>query len=423
MKILFLVLLVFGTNVFADITQVEVLYQSQMYHEAIDEAKSLTSEYSNPKLHLLWAKSAEALGEQKEAMSAYERVVILDENDTQAKLALFKIYKNSKRDVLAKETREELLRYQLTPSQRSSLNLLEAQSSDEIKAKATLILGHDTNINVSADSGVLDSYFGTLGNKGEVSTFFSRFTGSVSYVNELEEKGGWHLRGDAELYYQNNFDASYYSMLVGGLKVGMGYSGEGYTLYMPIGYDKVHYLNSDLLTQITLAPTLNVKVDKEVILNVNAKYATRSYDDKYKGMGDSSYGVGSGVYYLFDANYLYSTGKYESFSSNETVHFSYLDKKMLTFSLGVNYNLAQGLVSKLDYRYRKAFYNDGINPANAAGSAKRDDDYNQVELKLSHYFADNFELFFSERYAKNSSNYIPAKYSKNITMFGVSVNY
>ena len=421
MKLLFLVLLILNVNVFADITQVEKLYAQLKYQEVINEAKSSTSEYSNPRLHLLWAKSAEALGKEKEAMNAYERVVILDEKDTQAKVALFKIYKNTKRDVLAKETREEIQDYQLTPEQRSSLELLKGENIDVVKAKATLIVGHDTNINVSADAGVLDTYFGTVGSKGELSTLFSRFTGSVSYINELENKGGWHLRGDVSLYYQNNFDESYYNMLVGGLKFGMGYVGDGYTLYVPVGYDAVRYLRVDLLNQISVKPTLNVYLNKDVILNVNVKYAKRSYDDKYKGMGDTSYGIGAGFYYLFDKNYLYINGSYEKFSSDKSAHYSYIDKDMLTFSLGVNYNLTDWLVSKLDYRYRKGLYDDGI--TKLVGSDEREDDYNQVELKLSHYFAKNFELFVSDRYAKNSSNYAPAKYNKNIAMFGLSVNY
>ena len=70
-------------------------YDAKKYQKAIDELKSSTVEYSNPKLHLLWAKSAEMLGNKKEAMSAYERVNILDSNATESRIALLKIYKNS----------------------------------------------------------------------------------------------------------------------------------------------------------------------------------------------------------------------------------------------------------------------------------------------------------------------------------------
>jgi predicted porin len=409
---------------FADYATVLKFYNTQQYQKAIDEAKTSFDAYSSPKLHLLWAKSAEALGHTGEAMSAYERVAMLDEADTESRVALVKIYKKSSRDDLAKKMSKELQNYQLTPAQRSSLDLLKGESIDSFKAKATLGLGYDSNINVSATGSDLDGYYQTTGISGEKSTLFSRLNGSLSYINELQERGGWYVRGDARLYYQNNSDAHYYDMLVGSLEAGLGYAGEGYTLYMPIGYDRVNYLDVDLLSQIRVAPRVNITLNQNYILNLNARYSTRGYSkDIYKGMGDTSSGVGAGLYYLFDKNYLYVTVNYADYSSSETIHNAYIDKSMLTLSFGVNYTLNSWLVARLDYRYRKGSYDETIAVNDPTETTDRADDYNQIELKLSHYFADNYELFVSDRYAKNSSNYVPAEYKKNILMFGISANY
>jgi len=409
---------------FADYTTVLKLYSSQHYQKAINEAKSSFNEYSNPKLHLLWAKSAEALGHTGEAMSAYERVVMLDEADIESRVALVKIYKKSSRDDLAKEMSKELQNYQLTPAQRTSLDLLKGRSIDSFKARATLGVGYDSNINVSATGSDLDGYYQTTGISGEKSTLFSRLNGSLSYINELQEKGGWYARGDARIYYQNNSDAHLYDMFVGSLEAGVGYAGEGYTLYVPIGYDRVNYLDVNLLSQVRVAPKINITLNRNYILNLNAKYASRTYSKEiYKGMGDTSYGVGAGLYYLFDKNYAYVMADYSKYSSSQTIHNAYIDKNMLTLSLGVNYTLNSWLVARLDYRYRKGSYDESIAVNNPIVTTGRADDYNQIELKLSHYFADNYELFISDRYAKNSSNYVPAEYKKNILMFGISANY
>jgi len=408
----------------ASYEKAQEFYDAKDYINAIKEAKASTDEYSNSKLHLVWAESEEALGHKKQAMSAYERVVMLDEKDSESRLKLVKIYSDSDRSELAKEMSEELSSYQLTPAQRSSLELLEGEEINLFKAKATLSMGHDSNINVSASSSSLDDYTGISGNIGELSTLFARFNGSASYINELQEKGGWYLRGDLKAYYQNNLDASYYNMLIVGAEAGVGYSGNGYTLYLPVGYDRVNYLKSNLLGQIRILPKVNITLNHDFILNINAKYAQRRYDGtQYKGMGDSSYGFGSGLYYLFDKNFAYANFLWESFSSTEATHFSYLDKQMFTVTLGVNYNVTNWLVSRIDYRYRNGSYDDKSDLVNPAITAKRADSYNQIEIKFSHYFSENYEIYISDRYIKNSSNYVPAEYTKNIAMFGISANY
>ena len=407
----------------ASYQKAQTYYDNKEYKQALQEAKSSTDDYSNPKLHLVWAKSAEALGLTNDAMSAYERVVLLDDKDSDSRVALYKIYAKTHRDTLAEELGVELENYALTPAQRNSLAVLKQKSSNSLKTETSLSIGHDSNINVSADGSVLDGYDPFVSHTGEESTLFARVNGSVSYVNELESKGGWYLQGDANLYYQNNFDASFYNMFAGDLGAGVGYSGSNYTFYLPLSYSYVHYLEVSLFSEVSLAPRANISLSKNLILNINAKYSSRSYSEaKYKGMGDSSYGGGLGVYYLFSKNYLYANLLYEDFSSTEPIHFSYIDKSMLTFSTGVNYEVASFLMAKLDYRYRKGSYAES-NSLRVPSDTKREDSYNQVELKLSHFFTKHYELFVSERYAKNSSNSIPAKYTKNIAMIGLSANY
>ncbi len=420
MKVLIL-LSVLTVLVSANYDTASKYYDAKEYQKAIDELKSSTEEYSNPKLHLLWAKSAEALGNKKEAMSAYERVSMLDSDSTQARIALLKIYKNSSREELAKEMSSELKNYQLTPQQRSSLEILKGDVQDYYKAKATLSIGHDTNINISAGSDELGEYYGYGTYKGELATLFARFNGSGSYVNELDEKGGWYARGDLNIYYQNNFDASLYNLFIGSIEAGMGYTTGNYSFYLPLGYDRVNYLEHDLLTQIRVTPKINIVLNRDYIMNVSLKYRSKDYiDSAYKGMNDSSFGLSSGLYYLFDKNYAYVNLQYEEFSASESKHKSYIDKNIITLTSGVNYNALDWLVTRLDYKYKTSDYKDSLLRDT---SKKRADDYHQLELKLSHYFAENLEFFVSDRYIQNSSNYLPADYSKNIFMFGVSANY
>ena len=414
------IILLANLSLFADMTQLQNLYDAGNYEEAITHAKSLTTEYSNPVLHRLWAKSAQALGRSEEAMSAYERVAILDESDADSRVALVQIYKDSERDALAKEKSKELQNYQLTPQQRTALGMLKEKSIHSVKAKGVLSFGYDSNINVNPGSTVLDDYYANTGNTDEISTLFGRFVGAVSYVNELEEKGGWYAGADLRAYYQNNIDADYYNIFLGSVEVGVGYAGDGYTIYLPINYDRVNYLDKSLFSQYRVDPRVNISVSSDFILNLNFRYSKRDYIESVdEARNDASMGAGFGLYYLFDKDFVYFNAKYETFEADELSDVTYVDKDMLTASIGINYNVASWLVSRLDYRFRRGSYDDDIETTAEA----RSDDYSQVELKLSHYFMDNYELYLSDRYATNSSNHIPAEYSKNIVMLGIGMNY
>lgn len=396
-------------------------FENGEYAKAIEEAKSSTDEYSNPKLHIVWGESEEALGDEKQAMSAYERVVILDANSVEARMKLVKIYNKTHRTYLAKKMKKELQNYHLTPEQRSSLALMKGESVNLIKAKVIVTIGHDSNINVSAKADELNNFYNTTTFKGENATLFSRLNGSLSYMNELGEKGGWYVRSDLRLYSQDNFDATHYNMFMGGLVGGIGYNGNDYTLYVPLSYERIHYLESDMLGQIALTPQFNMHLSENLIIQMDIKYASRTYlQDKYKSMNDSSYSASAGCYYLFDKNFLYAKLRYKDFSATKNRYFSYIDRTQIGIATGVNYNLGNIMIAKVDYNYRKSNYNDLLNPL---VTTKRADDYNQVTLKLSHYFKKSYGVFISEKYMKNSSNYLPANYTKNIAMFGMSVNY
>jgi len=399
-------LLIATVSIYAGIAEVKSFYNNNEFEKAIKEARISKDEYSNPELHLLWAKSAGALGRDDEAMSAYERVVMLDNENIEARVALAKVYDKTKRYDLANESKIELQNYQLTPEQRNSLGLLKGEDIEEVKAQAKFSIGHDSNINVSANKA------------DEISTLFGRFSGSASYINELGDKNGLYARADLKLYYQNNSSAHYYDMFVGGIDLGLGYSGDGYSVHVPLGYDRIHYLDVDMLGQFRIEPKLNITLDN-IIINANLKYSKRSYKQSlHKGMNDTSYGIGSGLYYLFGKNFAYVNLKYETFSSDNTLHSLYIDRDTITASIGLNYNLSNSLVSRIDYRYRLGSYDD-----KATLTDKREDDYNQFELKLSHYLNEKLELYISDRYIKNNSNYTQSDYSKNIAMFGLSVNY
>lgn len=408
-------LLLVHTVLFADVSDLQREFDAEAYEAVIEAAKQRTDLYGDVQLHLLWAKSAEALGADEMAMSAYERVLLLDPDNTEVRVHLALLYDRLSRDKLAKEMRKSTENYQLTPAQRASLERLQVKDElQKVRASASMGIGYDTNINVSP--GDLDLIDG----EEEISTMFVQLQGSLSYTHDLEEKGGWYLRADGALFYQNNIDASLYNLFVGSLGGGVGYSTGSFDLYLPASHSRVRYLDRALLQSNSLDPRINFGLSPSFILNANARFTQRKYtEDVDEKRDDTIIGGGLGLYWLFSRDFAYLKVNYDDYAAEHSDSLPFTDKETITLSLGMNYHFRDYLITRFDYRYRNAAYADRIE----AGGDERSDDYHQAEVKVSKMFLDHLEGSLLYRYIRNDSNYALAEYDKDIIMLGLKYDY
>lgn len=400
----------------ANVQALYALYDQGKYDAVIAEAKQSTSEFSNPQLHLLWAKSSEALGEDEMAMSAYERVLMLDPDDVETRVHLTSLYANLERYELAAEMSKSTQNYQLTPAQRSSLDTLKKADTDDLKIAATLGIGYDSNINVSPnDIDIINS-------GKSLSTMFAQFTAHLSYTYDLNENQDWYIRTDADLFSQNNFksEANYYNIFAASAKVGLGYRSEKYDILFPVKYGRLHYLERDFMETVGFEPRINLTLSPTIIGALNARYTERTYlDQADKNRNDTVSGYGGGLYWLFDKNFAFLTSNYDDYRAQNSESLLFTDKETLKISAGINYDVNNWFIARVGYRYRYTLYGDFL----PDGDKQRNDYYNQGELKLSKMFLDTLEASILYRYSTNKSNYDLAEYDKDVVMFGLQYNY
>ena len=407
------VLLLSPVILFAGMAEMQTLYDKKKYAQVITEAQKSTSEYGNAKLHLLWAKSAEALGKDEIAMSAYERVLLLNPDNTEVRVHLAMVYTDTDRHQLAEEMSKSTENYQLTPSQRMSLARLEKDDLQQFKASASIAMGYDSNINVSPDDLNLPE-FGE-----EIDTLFTQFQANLSYIHELDEKGGWYLRSDADIFYQNNTDASYYNLFAGSANIGLGYSNDTYDALLPVSYGQLNYLDRDLLESFSVDPRVNITLSKSLIGNINARYTQRSYvQEEDKNRDDSVSGIGLGLYWFVENNFAYISTNYDNYDAKDNNSLRFTNKETTRVAMGINYHVKEWFIARFDYQYRHAKYDDLIDDVN-----KRSDDYQQTEFKVSRMLSDTVEGLLLYRYAKNNSNYELAEYDKDVVMLGIKYNF
>jgi tetratricopeptide (TPR) repeat protein len=378
-------------------------YTSGKYKSAIKEGKSSYDEYNNPKLHLLWAKSAQKLGHTTEAMSAYERVLILEPNNQEALLALDTIYEQS---------------------QRMGLDTQTTQGDNKLKVRANIALGYDSNINVNPGGDALDDYFGVVGSQGKLGTKFLRFSANLAYTYHFENAEGWFVKGIVDFYNQSNFSAHFYDLRVGTIEAALGYENDSYRLYLPLRYSTIHYLDKNLLAHYEFLPRLTFPIWEDSFLDVNAIYRKRAYKDSIDDVNDAkTLGLGVGLYFPIYGDRAHIHLQYEKRSSTESIHTKFVDANFIRLDASLQHYFSPKVYAEATYLYRYGDYSDNIGTILVPNSTKRTDNFNQIDLTLNYVLSKDYTLYLRDTYAKNNSKFIPNEYSKNVIMFGINMTY
>ena len=418
-----LLLLCLNILALASTANAKKMYQHKNYLGAIKELKKSTSEYGNPELHLLWAKSAEAIGNNIEAMSAYERVLMLDSSNVKAKKSLVKIYVKLKKNKLAKAIINELKEEDLDFKEVKIVNEKEI-ANHSIKGSGSFAVGYDDNINISADKNKLDTYYVTTNHPNEISSIFYRATANINFLKEITSN--WYMKASLHGYYNVNGKSNKYNIFLSTTRLGVGYYKEGsYNLYVPISYSTLHYLTTDLLKFYSISPQIDIFLSKNMILSLNSKFERKSFLNNIdKNRDEKSVAVGATLYYKFDKNFVFLDTEYQKFTSNRALASDFVDRETITVVAGLNYKFSSDISGKFSYKVIFGDYDDVIsNPFGTLTTELRDDTYYQLDLKISKRISDKLNVFVEDEYTTNSSNHIPADYDKNVFMVGIGLKF
>ena len=350
------------------------------------------------------------------AQAAYERAIFKNDDNVQARLKLAAIYKSMQMDEQADSLLANINDTQLTPQQRTSLASLrqmEEESISQFRARVSVDFGYDSNINVSPISDT------TLGDP--ISTVFSRYKADISYLHDLSSVGGWFLRTDANLYYQNNLSAHDYDATYGRLYAGGGYRGENYSLYIPLFYDRLNYLDRDLLQQVGIRPDLNIQLNSAFILNVNGLYSARRYIQGYEqDRDDNILAAEASLFWLKDRDIAYIKTRYENYSAEESNPRPFTNKNMYYTMLGGIYSIQDILDLRMQYQYR---YGDFEKVVTTTGAGVREDHNHDLKAALERDLFKQIRIRVQYRYITNQSNDNLAEYTKHETLLGLVYNY
>ncbi len=400
-------------------------FDKNEYAQTVKLLRQDVSGYADVNHHILWGQAQEALGNDDQALSAYERALMIDNSNVDVMIALARLYKKVKMDDDAGKLINDLSTYVLSPAQRSALSNLgsKKESLNNFRASAGISTGYDSNVNASAGAGNLDAYYQDLGlnvlTTDVAGSGFVSYKANASYVHELGEAKGFYAQGDANFYGQNNFSASDFDTYYGRASAGMGYKYSDYSVYVPLAYDRVYYLERDLLQTYAIAPILNAVLNKNLLISTGFKYQIRRYiNENDSSRDDNVLGVNAALIGVMGKSLVYLKGSLEEYSAQENATF--VEKTLFSVMTGFTYNAGKGYSLGGNYRFRFAQFTDPVKPDSLL---IRRDIYNSLNLNASKVFMKNFQATLDYKFIRNASNYVPADYNKNIMTLGLQYNY
>jgi hypothetical protein len=399
------------TLLFADIESLQRLYDQKEYRKAIEKAKNQTEDYSNPLLHLIWARSAKALKKNSEAMSAYERAYILAPHNTQLQQELIALYLLLKKNSLAN---------QILKKTNQSTRASSDSSNAQLRANFSQSLGYDSNVNIQNKSSLLNEFYNTTEYEDELKSSFYLVSANLEYLYSLSSN--IYLTASLNGYYKMLLKHSDYSLYLNNIKLGLGYYNQTYNVLVPLSYLRLHYLGETYLDATTVAPQVDIKLNEHLIMRLNSHFEKRIFKTD-TDRNDKSVGIGSSLFYTFNKNSFFLNTEYRHYTSQSSNYQEYTNQKLYWLLIGGNYQLTNSFTLTASYKYSVSDYEDDISTDLNPSTEARYDTYHQLTLKLSKELSPKLALYIENDYSINRSNYLPAEYTKNTIMFGIDVSY
>ena len=374
---------------------------------------------SNPEaFNLAWARCEKSLGNDEASISAYERVLLYNPNNIEAIFALVPLYKKIGMDREIKSVFADIDETTLTLAQKKELSSLKCEQSMGIATtiSASIDYGYDTNLNynVFTQNSILP-----VASRQESSFYTLHLKGGASY--NFESDSSYSLQTNLELYKKDNKEGSYFDLSYAKLDMGVGYNTQTLSIYLPIVYSRVNYLDRDLYQQLGVAPKFTMQIDSGLLLNLGVQYTKREYiNTTDKGADDTLIDASIGLYRFFGDSFIYAQFDYGTNKADSSIPSTFTEYDFFHIFAGINYKLEEYNANwGVNYLYSRRDYSDNI----VSTTDKRLDEFQQINIYIKKALTSNWDIKLEYSYLNNSSNYALIDYDKQISSISLEYRY
>ena len=366
--------------------------------------------------NLTWAQCEQEKGNDEKAMSAYERVVLINPNNIDATLELLKLYNKLQMEDEAKALRASLENMQLSPKQRRILATLRESDMKRLNFRAALgfNMGYDSNVNFLPNSNI-------IGSQTAKSSVISNSSVDLDLKYDLFDKGGIGAIASLSILQQSVYMDHQYDLLYSNMDAGFSYDTQNFSITFPLALSNVYYLNRDLLNQYGIEPTLTYALNNSQLITTQIKYLMSRYIEESDANRDVDIlGLGAGYYHLIGKDFFYLQGEYENYAAVNANPQRFTARSNYYLKAGLNYTLSNLFITRLDYQYVLATYET---PTSPSSGTKRSDNLHNLSADITVPINANLNVETTLSYYNNGSNYAPAVYEKSAITAGINYNY
>ncbi|MBZ8006959.1 hypothetical protein AVBRAN9334_02185 [Campylobacter sp. RM9334] len=388
-------------------------FNKKNYKKALELAKAQCEiDCSDEKLNLILAKSAEKLKDTKEAIAAYDRVLIINENNIEARFSIANLYyENNNPELMRDELNYMLNNLDLSSTQKVRINNM-LNNLDNLTKEVAKPYFIGLNLGFAYDTNPLygnDNFTDFVGEK--IRNFKNeKASGSLSFNFNIDGAYNLDLGNNyfAELYaslnnkkYLKNKSENYPDLNVLTLAINPSYIRDNHKITLNASYDFV------LLRRAAFLHSLNMGINYENNVNDNYLYLI-SYDlskgifadsmDKDSNFIHHSLGLNNvfayndNIYY-FNLNYDLENAK-DSFSANS-------DFKNYGIKIGAIIPILNKVSFKPSFGYNHTIYKK----VDSSYYSKRKDNEIIISGIFDYKLDYNQSLSFALIYDKQNSNH------------------
>ena len=380
----------------------------------------------NPELNFFLGRSALETKKYDEALTAFDRVLMINPSHTRTHMELARLYYETGQLELSQAELDIALKEDLPQSVRDVAVAFKSRVNEQMKRHAfggafIFGMGYDNNANndIGQREFIVPLFNIPLEGNEKVSDSNVFATFVLNHIYDFGERKGWSLDSSFVAYTKaykehNNNDISLLSF-----SVAPTWSEYSYRLSFPVTYDRIFLDHEGYLYNVSSGARATYMLSSISMLEGGYTYR-KSYHDEDKAQDSKSH--------VISASYKRSFGDDPILLSINTNYIQTSEMNsgrtdVDSHGWGVGAEIAKrfrnGVKTSLGYT-RKATNYDKFDPL---FQEKREDSRHEYEFNLGYIWSESIMLNATFDYVKNSSNQDPFNYDKMTAITSAVISF
>lgn len=411
--------LLLSINLFADESSYKDAMQSY-------NAKDFTKAYplfedlslkspESAELNFFLGRSALELRKYDEALTAFDRVLMLNPSHTRTHMELARLYYETGQLELSQAELDLVLRDNIPQNIRDVARAFKARVSEQMKRhtfSGAFIagVGYDSNANndIGRKEFVIPLFNMPIEGNEKASDTNLFATLVLNHIYDFGDRKGWTLDSSLVAYTKLYNEYSENDISLFSLTAAPSWSEYSYRVSFPLTYDRVFLDNDGYLYNLSSGIRATYMLSSISMLEGGYTYK-RSYYDEDKSQDGKTHTINVTYKRAFgDDPILFSLNT--SYTKTSEVHSGRTDVESHGWGAGAEIakSFKNGTRTSISYTKRETNYD----VFDALFQAKRSDSRDEYELNVGYNLSDTIMLNATLGYVKNSSNHEPYDYDK-----------